>query len=613
MKAVFTLSRPVLPAGSASKVDLLVSFQASTSQGPAKRALNLSLVIDKSGSMAGAPLKHALQASRNLIERMGPEDWISIVAYDDSPTTVLAPQLVKDREAIAKVLSRVSVAGCTNLTGGWQQGVAHVKAQQSRERINRVLVLTDGQANVGITKPEEILSRVKDAAGTGVTTTSLGFGTNFNEDLLIGMAGAGEGHFYFIQSPDDAEGVFGIEMEGLSSVAAQNLVVTLQPAPTVKVASVLNRYRFEARGQQVEVGLGDVYTTEERQLAVELSVDAGPAAGSAPLLTLAYKYQALVDGALKEFSGELPVTVTLGTEEEANALSADKNVLARTNRLRIAQVKDRAIELADKGDLKGASQQLRNTISELSANIDKSSFEIAEEVDQLEHYAKRLESKKYDSVIRKELRDQSYQAGTRNRNDLSLRGTAGGSADELEAVSSAEGGIVVKCDRDGGKLRVHAVSEGYDPNFNIQFPRSAREEGATYVVEKLVPSADGTFYRAQGVLKRLVLPGQERGARASSGGGGSAPRKTGKASKVTGSAKDLPTTNAVGAGVLVQCVKEGSKLRARVVSDGFDPNLNMRFPRDIREEGILYVVDEVIEMSGGGSYIACGDIKRLVQ
>jgi Ca-activated chloride channel family protein len=108
------------------------------------------------------------------------------------------------------------------------------------------------------------------------------------------------------------------------------------------------------------------------------------------------------------------------------------------------------------------------------------------------------------------------------------------------------------------------------------------------VVEKLVPSADGTFYRAQGAIKRLVVPGQERAARASSGGG--APKKTGKASKVTGSAKDLPTTNSVGNGVLVQCVKEGSKLRARVVSDGFDPNLNMRFPRDIREEGILYVV-----------------------
>jgi Ca-activated chloride channel family protein len=611
MKTVFTLSRPVLPAGTSSKVDLLVAFRAEAAQGPARRGLNLSLVIDRSGSMAGAPLKHALQASRNLIERMGPEDWISIVAYDDSPTTVLAPQQVRDRAAIEKVLSKVSAAGCTNLTGGWQQGLKHVKGQQARERINRVLLLTDGQANVGVTRPEEILALVKEAAGAGVSTTALGFGTNFNEDLLIGMAGVGEGHFYFIQSPDDAEGVFGIEMEGLSSVAAQNLVVTIKPAPNVKVASVLNRYRFEARGQQVEVGLGDVYTTEDRQLAVELAVDAAAASGAAPLLTLEYKYQGLVDGALKDFTGELPVTVTLGSQEEASALSADKNVLAQTSRLRIAQVKDRAVELADKGDLKAASQQLRNTISELSANIDKSSFELVEEVEQLEHYAKRLESKRYDSVIRKELRDQSYQAGTRSRNDLALRGTAGGSADELEAVSSAEGGVVVRCDREGGKLRVRAISEGYDASFNIQFPRSAREEGVSYVVEKLVPSADGTFYRAQGTIKRLVVPGQERAARSSSGGG--APRRTGKASKVTGSAQDLPTTNSVGAGVLVQCVKEGSKLRARVVSDGYDPNLNMRFPRDIREEGILYVVDEVIEASGGGSYIACGDIKRLVQ
>ena len=75
------------------------------------------------------------------------------------------------------------------------------------------------------------------------------------------MANAGEGHFYYIQSPEDAEGVFGIEMEGLGSLVAQNLEVTLKPAPTVKVASVLNRYRFEARGQEVAVGLGDVYAT----------------------------------------------------------------------------------------------------------------------------------------------------------------------------------------------------------------------------------------------------------------------------------------------------------------------------------------------------------------
>ncbi|WNG38886.1 VWA domain-containing protein [Archangium violaceum] len=612
MKASYTLSRPVLPVGTSSKVDLLVTFKAEASEVSAKRSLNLSLVIDRSGSMAGVPLKHALQASRQLVDRMGPEDWLSIVTYDDAVHSVLKPTRVTDKAAIGSVLSQVRAGGCTNLSGGWLKGVEHVSANKASERINRVLLLTDGQANMGITDPKTLVSTAREKSAAGVITTTLGFGANFNEDLLIGMANAGEGHFYYIQTPDDAEGVFGIEMEGLGSIVAQNLEVTLKPAPTVKVASVLNRYRFESRGQEVAVGLGDLYSTEDRQLAAELSVDAGAEGGPVTLATLVYRAQVVVDGAIREISGEVPIVATLAAASESAAVSADKNVLAQTNRLRIARVKDQAVELADKGDFTMASQRLRQVIAELSAHLDKASYDIAEEVEQLAHYAQRLESRKYDPVIRKELRDQSYQAGTRSRGDLALRGTAGGSADSLEAVSSAGTGIILKCVREGGKLRIHAASEGYDPSFNVQFPRSVREEGVTYVVDKLEPSGDGSFYRVVGAIKRLVLPGQERAARAAD----AAPAKKSKptASKVTaGSAADLPTTNSVGTGVIVQCIKEGSKLRARVVSDGYDPNLNIRFPRDIREENVLYVVDEIVTTGNGGSYIACGDIRRLVQ
>ncbi|QRN94746.1 VWA domain-containing protein [Archangium violaceum] len=610
MKATYTLSRPVLPVGTSSKVDLVVTFQADAPAASTRRSLNLSLVIDRSGSMAGVPLKHALQASRQLVERMGPEDWLSIVTYDDAVFSVLAPTRVTDKAAIGAVLSKVRAGGCTNLSGGWLKGVEHVGANKAAERVNRVLLLTDGQANMGITDPDALVSTAREKSAAGIITTTLGFGSNFNEDLLIGMANAGEGHFYYIQTPDDAEGVFGIEMEGLGSLVAQNLEVTLKPAPKVKVASVLNRYRFESRGQEVAVGLGDVYATEPRQLAAELSVDAGSASGPVTLATLVFRAQAVVDGAIRELSGEVPIVVNLASASESAAVSADKNVLAQTSRLRIARVKDQAVELADKGDFGSASQRLRQVITEVSAHLDKASYDIAEEVEQLAHYAQRLESRKYDPVIRKEMRDQSYQAGTRSRGDLALRGTAGGSADSLEAVSSAGTGVILKCVREGGKLRVHAASEGYDPSFNVQFPRSAREEGVSYVVDKLEPSGDGTFYRVSGAIKRLVLPGQERGARSAE-----AAKKKGKptASKVTGSAADLPTTNTVGTGVLVQCVKEGSKLRARVVSDGYDPNLNIRFPRDIREENVLYVVEEIVTTGNGGSYIACGDIHRLVQ
>ncbi|ATB40730.1 VWA domain-containing protein [Cystobacter fuscus] len=612
MKASYTLSHPVLPQGAASKIDLLVTFSAEDAAAATRRSLNLSVVIDRSGSMAGAPLKHALQASRELVERMGPEDSLSIVTYDDAVATVLAPTKVTDKAAIGKVLSQVRAGGCTNLSGGWLKGVEHVSSQKSDERINRVLLLTDGQANAGVRDPGQLTNMAREKSNAGIITTTLGFGANFNEDLLIGMANAGEGHFYYIQSPEDAAGVFGIEMEGLGSLVAQNLEVVIKPAATVKVASVLNRYRFESRGQEVAVGLGDVYAAEARQLAAELSVEASSAAGPVTLATLAYRAQVVVDGSVREVVGEIPIVARLASGMDV-AVSPDKNVLAQTSRLRIARVKDQAIELADKGELASAGKRLREIISEVSQYLDKASYEIAEEMEQLAHYAQRLESSKYDAVIRKELRDQSYQAGTRNRGDLALRGTAGGSADSLEAVSDAGGGIVLECVREGGKLRVHATSAGYDPGFNVQFPRSVREEGVRYVVEKLETSGDGTFYRVGGSIKRLVVPGQERVAR-SQDAATSARKGKPSASKVTaGSAADLPTTNSVGTGVIVQCIKEGSKLRARVVSDGYDPDLNIRFPRDIREENVLYVVDEIITMANGTSYIACGDIKRLVQ
>src|SRR5262249_32966793 len=127
---------------------------------------------------------------------------------------------------------------------------------------------------------------------------------------------------------------------------------------------------------------------------------------------------------------------------------------------------------------------------------------------QLDHYAHQFENKRYDYISRKEMKDQSYQAQARNRSDLKLRGVATGSAVGLEVVSSADQGVTVKCFREGGKLRAKVVSDGYNPDFNLQFPRHIRQEGVTYLVDEIKESADGGFYRAVGKIRRLVLPGE---------------------------------------------------------------------------------------------------------
>jgi len=605
MKASYAVSRPSLPSDSKSRLDLLVSFQADAAATP-RRNLNISLVIDRSGSMAGGSLKQAIKAAQGVVDRLVPADRLSVVIYDDAVETILAPQLLTDKAAIRGQIGKIRAGGCTNLIGGWQQGAEHVAKHHHAEHVNRVLLLTDGQANVGLTDPKGIQEAVRAKAAAGVATTTLGFGSGFNEDLLMGMASVGKGNFYFVQSPEDAEGVFEIELEGLASVVAQNLQVTLRPASGVKVVSVLNQYRTTEDKGELQIAIGDLYGGEDKQLGLEVEVDALPASGSFAVGTLHFSFQTMVDGKLHEQKGELPLRLEVGAD--GVAVTADPAVAVKTGRLRIAKVKNEAISFADKGELVEAARRMRQIIDQLKASAIAEKFEIAEELDHLDHYATQLEKRGFDQVVRKEMLDQSYQARTRSRGDLSLRGTAGSSTDALEAVAEPGTGIVLRCEKDGGKLRIRVSSDGYDKTMNVQFPRAIREEGATYVVDTVTTSADGSYYRVGGKIRLLVLPGQERKK-----SGTVARKKTGKASTVSCTAADLPTVTSIGDGILVQCVKEKSKLRARVVSDGYDPNFNMRFPRSIREEGILYVVDEVILGPGGNSYIACGDIKRLIQ
>jgi Ca-activated chloride channel homolog len=611
MQVTYALSRPIIPVGESISLDLLIDFNAAQAGKIAtRRPLNLSLAIDRSGSMGGTPLRYAIKAAQQLVDKLTPEDYLSVVIYDDDAELILPHQLVTDRVAIKKLIGSIRAGGCTNLSGGWLLACEQIKAQQSPDKLNRVLLLTDGQANMGITDPQILINTAKSQAATGIITTTLGFGDHFNEDLLIGIANAGEGNFYFIQSPDDAAEVFRIELETLLSVVGQNLAVTLVPTPGIKFGGLLNNYRSQLKGEQLEIHLGDVYSNESRQLAIAVTIPAQAKVGDISLAEVNYRYQGIENQAIKSFNDRLPISVKVDVAAIAQSATADAQTLEQLSKYRIATVKEQAVALADRGDFTAAVDRLNTLIADIKHLFTVESFKVLEEISQLEHYAQQLDRRDFNPAIRKEMRDQAYQAQTRDRDDLKLRGVASGSADSLEAVDKPDGGVLVECLREGGKLRVRVLSDGYDTTLNVQFPRSIREEGVKYVVDEIELSTDGTFYRANSTIRLLVLPGEER-RRSTTSYKASSTKKT--AANAIGSAADLPTIDSVGNGILIQCVKDKGKLRARVVSDGYNPNFNMRFPRNIREEGMLFVVDSVEEVASGGSYIAYGKIHRLVQ
>ena len=604
MQVNYVLSKSQVAVDRAINVDVIINFQGEAKS--QRRPINLSLVLDRSGSMSGKPLRNAIKAAEQLVEFLTSEDYLSVVIYDDVAETIIPPQLVENKPAIKAKIKQIRARGITNLSAGWLMGCDKVKSQQTSQRLNRVLLLTDGLANMGIVEPAILVNTAKEKAAAGIVTTSLGFGNGFNEDLLIDLAEAGGGNFYFIQSGEDAANVFNIEMESLTSIVGQNLTVHLQAKNKIQVSEVLNKYPSTPVNDGVEVFLGDIYQVESKPLVLQFKIPAIATEGKVDLGTIEYSYEKVIDGSIQQVSDRLPLTLDVVSEAEANKIAVDPDVTQQASQLRIAKKKDEAVAIADAGNYQQAAEILRQAVAELKSQALNEYFEIAEEIEQLKYYAQRLDDRRFDLNIRKEMRDQSYQARKRDRDDLKLRGISAGAVNSLDVVTEAGKGVVLKCDRIKGKLRIRIVSEGYEPDFNVQFPRSIREEGASYLVDEVELSANGTFYRPVGDIRRLLKPGEKLTTAST--------RNTNlQKAQVKGTAMDLETTDTVGGGVLVQCLKEKSKLRARVVSDGYDPEWNMRFPRSIREDGVMYVVDEVKESSQGGFYLAYGEIKRFIQ
>ena len=155
MRATYGLSQSTVSVGEVSQISLVVRFGADhatdKADAPPRRPLNLSLVLDRSGSMGGTPLRQALKSAQTLVGEMTDKDLLSVVTFDDDIDTLIPPGRVTDQKAAKETIGKVHAGGCTNLCGGWEAGGKHVQKNFSQQLVNRVLLLTDGHANVGTT------------------------------------------------------------------------------------------------------------------------------------------------------------------------------------------------------------------------------------------------------------------------------------------------------------------------------------------------------------------------------------------------------------------------------------------------------------------------------
>ena len=401
---------PVADGGYLVRALLRVTGQAPEAED--RPPLNLSVVLDRSGSMRSmGKLDRAKEAASLLVRRLGDGDVASVVAYDDDVRTVAGRTAGAQRQELLSRIDMIQTGGMTNLSGGWLRGRELVAEELADGGVNRVLLLTDGLANVGITEPGQLRDLIGSAAAKGVSTTTIGFGADYDEQLLRSLAEAGGGSTYYIEEPDQAPAVFEAEIEGLMALAAQNVTVTVAPAAAVEHATVLHQYpRQQTDDGSLRLELGDLYALEPKSLLCEFLLTSDVDAAEVDVATLTIEgYVLLPNGGVEKKTVKLPIQV-----KRSGAAVVNPEVRRELLLLEAAKAREEALEDRARGAFEDGARKLRQVAEKMAPHAD-SDDEVRDEVEDLRDLAEKFDEQQVSMRDAKWMYQRAYGSAQSKR------------------------------------------------------------------------------------------------------------------------------------------------------------------------------------------------------
>lgn len=260
--------------------------------------VNLAFVLDRSGSMSGEKIRLAKLAVEGSIARLKSDDRFSVVVYDDQIEVIFPSALATPENKLSAVrrLGLFEARNQTNLGEGWLRGCEQVALHLAEDGVNRCLLLTDGLANVGIANRDELARHAGELRQRGVSTTTFGVGTDFDEGLLQAMATAGGGNFYYIADAGAINDYVSSEVGEALDVVARDVALEFTAPEGVTVES-LSPFPVEERGGRTVVNLGAMVAEQVLQVVLRLNFPFGEIGRETGVVVSLSDREGIADGA----------------------------------------------------------------------------------------------------------------------------------------------------------------------------------------------------------------------------------------------------------------------------------------------------------------------------
>ncbi len=381
-----SLSHPAVLHGSAGETYLHVEVAAKEAPGEVRMPMNLALVIDRSGSMHGEKLRSAKAAARHVVDQLGPEDRLALVGYG-SDVDVLVPSTPATEPGKARLRAAIRGlwdAGGTNLSGGLGAGAAQVeRGRDGRATVDRVILISDGQANEGITARGALGSFARGIASRGISVSSIGVGTDFNEDVMQDLAELAAGRYHYLRNAAQLAGIFEQELKLTASTVARapQLAITL-PAG-VQLAEVYG-YKSERRGDQVVIELPDFPGGTRRKIVARLTV-ATDTLGARPVADARVSFTDLLRDRAFATVAAPTLLAEVTSAPEVVAQREDKRAFEEAVRVNSASALRKAAEYFNDGKKDEAQRTIAAAAAEQRAQSARlGSARLARETDELD-------------------------------------------------------------------------------------------------------------------------------------------------------------------------------------------------------------------------------------